>query len=110
MSKPLIWLGNAKEVVSGFPNRVRVDIGHQLWLVQEGEPPDDWKPVTSVGAGVVELRVHHDNEYRVMYVAKFAEAVYVIHAFVKKTQRTSQKDLELAEQRYKELVASRRRL
>jgi phage-related protein len=62
----------------------------------------------TVGAGVTELRIHHENEYRVLYVAKFAEAVYVLHAFLKKTQRTAQKDLKLAEQRYKDLVGSRK--
>jgi phage-related protein len=107
MAKDLDWLGDAKEAVSGFPEAVRQDVGHQLWLVQEGHPPTDWKPMSNVGAGVMELRLHHDNEYRVMYVAKFVEAVYVIHAFEKKTQRTSQKDLKLAEQRYRQLIASR---
>ena len=108
MVKPITWLGNAKEILSDFPGDVRTDIGHQLWLVQEGEPPSDWKPMATVGAGVVELRLHHDKEYRVMYVAKFVEAIYVIHAFAKKTERTSPKDIKLAEQRYKELLASRK--
>ena len=108
MVKPITWLGNAKEIVSNFPGDVRTDIGHQLWLVQEGEPPSDWKPMATAGAGVIELRLHHDNEYRVLYVAKFVEAIYVIHAFAKKTERTSPKDIKLAEQRYKELLASRK--
>lgn len=64
--------------------------------------------MATVGAGVIELRLHHDNEYRVMYVAKFVEAIYVIHAFTKKRERTSPKDIKLAEQRYKELLASRK--
>jgi phage-related protein len=108
MSKELIWLGDAREVVRDFPKAVREDVGHQLWSVQEGDEPDDWKPMPTVGAGVTELRIHHESEYRVLYVAKFAEGVYVLHAFVKKTQRTARKDLRLAEQRYKDLVGSRK--
>lgn len=107
MVKDLEWLGDAKEAVGGFSEAVRQDIGHQLWRVQEGHPPADWKPMSTVGTGVVELRLHHGNEYRVMYVAKFVEAVYVIHAFEKKTQRTSLKDLKLAEHRYRQLITSR---
>lgn len=64
--------------------------------------------MTGVGAGVKEIRIHTENEYRVMYVAKFVEAVYVLHAFTKKTQRTSKKDIDLAGQRYRELVSERK--
>lgn len=108
MNKQLIWLGDAKETLSVFPKPVREDVGHQLWTIQGGDEPADWKPMRTVGAGVMELRVHHENEYRVIYVAKFAEAVYVLHAFVKKTQRTAQGDLRLAQQRYRALVAARK--
>lgn len=70
--------------------------------------PDDWKPMPSIGAGVSEIRVHVEGAYRVIYVAKFGEAVYVLHAFQKKTQQTTKKDLDLAKVRYRELVNSRR--
>ena len=76
--------------------------------VKKGLEPSDWKPITVVGSGVKEIRIHTENEYRVMYVAKFAEAVYVLHAFGKKTQQTSKKDIELASQRYRELVNERK--
>ena len=65
--------------------------------------------MSTVGSGVKEIRVHDDTEYRVMYVAKFEEAVYVLHAFVKKTQRTSKQDLEIAGDRFSDLVEERRR-
>jgi phage-related protein len=108
MAKELVWLGDAKGTVSAFPKPVREDAGHQLWLIQEGDEPADWKPMPIVGAGVAELRIHHENEYRVLYVAKFAEAIYVLHAFEKKTQRPARKELKLAAQRYKDLVGSRK--
>jgi phage-related protein len=106
--KDILWLGDTKDTVSAFPKAVREDLGHQLWLVQEGDEPDDWKPMPTVGAGATELRLHHENEYRVLYVAKFSEGVYVLHAFVKKTQRTGRKDLHLAERRYNDLVNARK--
>lgn len=76
--------------------------------VQRGADPFDWKPMTSVGKGVKEIRIHEENEYRVLYVAKFEEAIYVLHSFVKKTQQTSQKDIDLGKQRYSEMLSMRR--
>jgi phage-related protein len=61
----------------------------------------------TVGAGVKEIRIRFEKAYRVFYVAKFNEAVYVLHAFVKKTQKTSKKDIDLGSQRYKALINSR---
>ena len=74
-----------------------------------GNAPSDWKPMPSVGQGVNEIRVHAKGEYRVLYVAKFDEAVYVLHAFPKKTQRTPKQDLEIAGNRYRALVQERAR-
>ena len=83
--------------------------GFQLWRVQRGLEPNDWKPLASVGLGVREIRVRTGLAYRVVYVAKFAEAVYVLHAFEKRSQRTSKRDLELARQRLRALVKQRPR-
>jgi phage-related protein len=77
--------------------------------VQEGLEPNDWKPVPDVGPGVQEIRIHIDGEHRVFYVARFAEAVYVLHGFEKKRQRTPKRDLELARSRYRDLMGARRR-
>lgn len=107
--KPIIWMGSTKAEVREFPVSVRQEAGFELYLVQNGQDPSDWKPVASVGVGVKEIRIHERNEYRVMYVAKFSDAVYVLHAFVKKTQQTSRIDVEIARNRYKSVVASRRR-
>jgi len=70
-------------------------------------PPSDWKPKATVGPGVIEIRLHTTEEYRVFYVAKFAEAVYVLHAFNKRRQKTPPRDIELAQRRYSELIRAR---
>ena len=106
--KPIIWLGNSKDKVRMFSAEARRDAGYQLDLVQNGKDPDDWKPLPVVGLGVREIRVHAENEYRVLYVAQFSEAVYVIHALTKKSQETPRSDLELAGRRYRELIKQRK--
>lgn len=91
-----------------MPEDARRDIGVELTLVQGGDLPTDWKPIRGVGAGVMEIRVHRPGEFRVIYVAKFAEAVYVLHAFGKKSQKTPKADLDLAKRRYVQMLALRR--
>ena len=107
--KPVIWLGSSRDDIRGFPVEVRQEAGHELDRVQRGSAPSDWSPMPTVGPGVREIRVHTENEYRVLYVAKFAEAVYVLHAFAKKTQQTAKRDIELAADRYRQLLAQHRR-
>jgi phage-related protein len=70
--------------------------------------PSDWKPLPTVGPGVHEIRIHTEREHRIVYVARFAEAIYVLHAFEKRTQRTRQGDIELAKMRLAELQNLRR--
>src|SRR5690606_31014069 len=101
------WCGDSLERVRSFPETARQRTGFQLWEVQQGNEPSDWKPMRSVGEGVKEIRVHADGEYRVLYVAKFDEAVYVLHAFAKKTRRTSKHDVELAAGRFRALIQER---
>jgi len=105
--KQLRWLGDSLEEVKGFSDDAKRSAGHQLGLVQAGLEPLDWKPMESVGAGVKEIRIRVETSYRVLYVAKFNEAVYVLHAFVKKTQKTSRQDIDLSAERYKALVRAR---
>lgn len=108
-AKPLIWLGDSRETIRGFPEDARTMTGFQLWRVQLGLEPNDWKPMSSVGLGVQEMRIHTGTEHRVLYVAKFAEAVYVLHGFEKHTRRTSKADRDLARQRLQSLLSQRAR-
>jgi len=105
--KPLVWLGSSLADVRALPDEARQETGFQLRRVQKGLSPSDWKPMTTVGPGVVEIRIHTTEEYRVFYVAKFTEAVYVLHAFNKQTPKTPQRDIELAQRRYSELLRAR---
>src|SRR5437868_5774368 len=106
--KPVAFLGSSLGDLRAFPEKARRDAGFQLDRIQRGLEPDDWRPMQTVGAGVTEIRVREaSGAFRVIYVATFAEAVYVLHAFRKKTQRTSRHDLEIAETRFRELKRER---
>jgi phage-related protein len=85
MDKPLRWLASSRRDIRAFPPAARRIAGLQLLRVQQGMEPTDWKPMTGVGAGVREIRVHTETEHRVCYVARFAEGIYVLHAFEKRT-------------------------
>ena len=106
--KPVVCLGSSREQLRAFPAEARERAGLELYLVQQGLEPRDWKPMPSVGAGVREIRVRVGRTFRVLYVAKFADAVFVLHAFEKKTQKTPERDLDLARQRLADLIRSRR--
>ena len=105
--KPLIWLGSTLGTVRRFPASARRQVGYELYLVQQGLEPSDWKTLPLVGSGVREIRIHVGAEYRVLYIAKFAAAVYVLHAFAKQTRKTRQADIELARKRWGEVVRLR---
>ena len=106
--KRIQWIGTSLNAVREFPADARAVIGEELRSVQKGFMPSDFKPMPTVGAGVYEIRVRAGNQYRVIFVAKFAEAVYVLHTFVKKTQKTAQPDLDIAKSRYTELISDRK--
>jgi phage-related protein len=100
--KPLEFLGSSRDDLVAMPAGVRHDIGLELMRVQFGGQPTDFKPMSTVGAGAYEIRVRDaSGAYRAIFVAKFEAAVYVLHAFQKKTQQTSKADIELAKVRYK---------
>lgn len=100
-TKPILFIGSSRDDLREFPAEVRKALGEELLRVQNGLMPVDFKPLKDVGKGAYEIRVHLNGAWRVIYVAKFANAVYVLHAFEKKTQKTSQSDMELAKWRYK---------
>ena len=106
--KPLAWLCDSLARLRAAPANIRSDAGYQLDLVQRGETPADFKPMPEVGSGVMEIRLHGDNEFRVFYVARFEEAVYVLHCFVKKTQATRKADIDLGKRRYSALLEARK--
>ena len=102
----LTFLGSAKDDLSAFPEMARRRAGYELFMVQAGRDPDDWKPMPSVGAGACEIRVRdRAGAFRVIYVTTFGSAVYVLHAFQKKSQKTARRDIELARARYREAKA-----
>jgi len=98
--KPVIFLGDSLRRVREFPDDARRTVGHELRDVQFGEEPSDWKPMPSVGPSVREIRVREaSGAFRVIYVAHLEAAIYVLHAFQKKTQKTPQRDIDLARER-----------
>ena len=103
--KPIRFLGNSLECLREFPIEARQDAGFQLDRVQRGELAHDFKPMPAVGKGVEEIRVRDEaGAFRVIYTARLADAVYVLHAFQKKTQTTSKRDIDLAKARFAELT------
>ena len=104
MHKPVEFLGASLQALRAFPLAAKREIGFQLDRVQQGLEPFDWKPMSTVGAGVQEIRVRSEgNAYRAIYIAKLDDAVYVLHCFQKKSQKTQQADIELAKLRLSEL-------
>ena len=101
--KHLVFVGSSLEDLREFPAEARRTAGFELGFVQRGLDPSDWKPMKEVGAGVREIRIHVLGEWRVLYVAKFAEAIYVLHTFQKKTQKIKREDIELARTRYRQI-------
>ncbi len=100
--KPLKFLGSSQDDLRAMPEAVRHTVGVELMVVQFGGVPSDFKPLPTVGDGAYEVRVRDAaGAFRVVYVAKFAAAVYVLHAFQKKTQKTAKADIDLAARRYK---------
>ncbi len=102
------WLGNSLDTVKNYTSDTREKVGRELRRVQAGLQPTDWKPMANIGLGVQEIRIHSEGEYRVIYIAKFAEAVYVLHSFQKKTQTTAPRDIALATRRYRALANERK--
>jgi phage-related protein len=106
--KDVVFHGDALEKLKDFPEDARRECGYALHLVQLGIDPPDWKPMPGIGSGVREIRVlDATGAYRVIYVAKFSDAIHVLHIFQKKTRKTSPGDMELASRRLRTLLARR---
>jgi phage-related protein len=103
--KPVEFRGSALDDLRDFPVEARREAGYQLDQVQHGSEPDNWKPMPTIGKGVQEIRIRCvDGAFRVIYVAKFTDAVYVLHCFQKKMEKTAKTDLDLAAHRYRDLL------
>jgi phage-related protein len=103
--KPVVFRGSALDDLPAFPAPARREAGHQIDRVQRGRDPDDWRPLITVGPGVREIRMRDAaGAFRVIYTAKFSDAVYVLHCFQKKTPKTSKVDIDLAAKRYRDLA------
>ena len=110
VDKPILWTGSSLDDLREFPEDARRVTGFELRRVQQGLQPTDWKPVTSVGSGVEEIRVHPGQEHRVFYIARIEEGVYVLHAFEKRSRKTPARDIEVARNRLREALATKRRV
>ena len=102
--KDVRFCGRSLEALRGFPADARREAGYQLDRVQQGLEPTDWKAMSSIGSGVREIRIMHEGQFRVIYIAKLVDALYVLHAFQKKTQKTRQQDIDTAKHALKQLL------
>ena len=104
--KPVEFLGSSLDRLRKFPQSARRRLGQQIDRIQKGLEPDDWKPMSSIGAGVREIRIRDEGEaWRAIYIAKYPEAVYVLHCFQKKTRKTAPQDIAVAVENFRELIA-----
>ena len=101
--RPLRFLGSSLDDLRNFPDEARRAAGFELRGIPNGLEPSDWKPMQVIGPRVREIRIHVLGEWRVIYVVKIRDGVYVLHAFQKKTRKTSRHDIDLARLRYKEI-------
>lgn len=105
--KPLVWVGSSRRDLRSFPETIRLRAGYELGRIQEGLEATDWKPMTTAGEGVREIRLRVQGEHRILYVARFEEAVYVLHVFRKKARKTPWPDMVTARLRYREVLRRR---
>ncbi|HEY9784847.1 MAG TPA: type II toxin-antitoxin system RelE/ParE family toxin [Candidatus Obscuribacterales bacterium] len=107
--KKLFGIGNTRRRVQQFPKQTRCKAGDELYLVQIGAQPTDWRPMPTIGPGAIEIRIHQPHEHRIIYVATYPEGIYVIHAFEKKTRQTPQRELDIARANYGDIQQQRQK-
>ncbi len=101
--KEIKWMGSSYKDLLSFPKEAKQVAGFNLDRVQRGWEPCDWKPISSIGQGVKEIRIHTSNQYRVFYVTNIDDVIYVLHAFAKKTRKTKQADIDIGKTRYRQI-------
>lgn len=104
MIKKVAFVGDSLEMIRAFPHNVRQRIGYEIDRIQNGLEPLNWKPFSTIGAGVREIRIQVGMQYRVIYVAKYGDAVHILHAFEKKTQKTPKPDIDKARRRLRQVM------
>lgn len=103
--KRIVWQGSSRADLKSFPPAVMDAAGYQLFRVQSGLDPDDWKPMPSIGPGVKEIRLRDaTGAFRIIYIATRPQGVYVLHCFQKKSQKTNAQDIQLARERLKAIL------
>ena len=105
--KPIVWVGSSIHDMRRCAPDVQDAAGVELRTLQHGIMPPDWKPMPTVGVGVGEIRIHTNTEHRIFFVAKFHEAIYILHIFEKRSRKTARRDLELGRARFRTVVSSR---
>ena len=106
LSATVAWEGDSREVLQSFPEGVRQNLGFQLWQLQQGEKPADYRPLPSVGAGVFELRDQDERAwYRVIYLSRIGDVIHVLHCFEKKGREMPRRDFETAKRRFRAVKA-----
>ncbi len=98
--KPVVFLGRSKRTIKKFPEEARKNAGAEIKLLQLGQLPTDWKSMKGIGLGAREIRIHHPHEHRVIFVASYPEAIYILHAFEKKSEKTNPLHIQVARQNY----------
>jgi phage-related protein len=98
--KPVTFWGASLKDLREFPKPARTNAGYEIDQLQRGLEPSDWKPMPTIGAGANEIRIHDGGAFRVIYVAKFADAIHILHCFQKKTEERAERDIKLARKRY----------
>ncbi len=106
--KSIIFIKGSRRAIKRFPKQARKDAGAELFSLQLGAMPNDWKPMPIIGLGASEIRLHEPHEHRVIYVVRFSEAIYVLHAFEKKSPKTSKRDIEAARSSYAKMQEERK--
>jgi len=103
----IAWEGDSREVLQSFPDGVKQNLGFELWLLQQGERPRDYRPLQSIGSGVFELRDQDERRwYRVVYLSRLDDVIHVLHCFEKKSREMPRREFETAKRRLK-LVKAR---
>ena len=102
----VVWEADSREILQSFPDAARQNFGFELWRLQQGEKPSDYRPLPSIGTGVFELRDQDERAwYRIVYLSRINDVIYILHCFEKKSRKMPKREFETAKQRLKAVKA-----